>query len=577
MSRYTCVTPAPNRSCASSQSKARARIVSCGKCFCAVCTSVMVFSGESSAITSSRARPAPAVSSRSVPRGVAVVDVQAHPPQQVDRDPSRCRARWSPTPLARSSRPTVAPKPPKPAMSTACLAVDVRRPRARPHRGRRSAAPPGARDEQQQRRDRHRQRDRRHQRPADFAAAGRRAASANENSTKANSPTCARANAQKQRVAPARGGRRGARPNSTTTLTTSIADDQARRRVSGLRRSSPKSIDAPTAMKNSPSSRPLNGSMSLSSSWRYSLSASTTPARKVPSAGDRPNRCHQQRDADHQQQRRGGEHLAQPRARDLAEGRPQHESPARDHQADRRQHRQRLAPGRQVRHERRGRAPRRDRPPAAGASSGNTRQHRDDGDVLEQQHRERRSGRPAVLSRPFSLSVCRTIAVDDSDRISRWPAADCHGRPSGQRRAGHEQRGQRHLQPAEAEDRAAQPPQQRRLQLQADQEQHHHHAELGEVHHVARRPAEQPQAEGADGDAGQQVAEHRAQPQPLCERHRQHGRAEVDERLEQQARLAHRCTPRGARRRAHRSASESSAAASRCQRGRLRAPVSSSS
>jgi len=44
----------------------------------------------------------------------------------------------------------------------------------------------------------------------------------------------------------------------------------------------------PTAMKNSPSSRPLNGSMSASSSWRYSESASNTPARNAPSAMDRP-------------------------------------------------------------------------------------------------------------------------------------------------------------------------------------------------------------------------------------------------------------------------------------------------
>ena len=49
-----------------------------------------------------------------------------------------------------------------------------------------------------------------------------------------------------------------------------------------------KSIDAPTAMKNTASSRPLNGSMSLSSSCRYSLLARTTPARKVPSAGLSP-------------------------------------------------------------------------------------------------------------------------------------------------------------------------------------------------------------------------------------------------------------------------------------------------
>ena len=49
-----------------------------------------------------------------------------------------------------------------------------------------------------------------------------------------------------------------------------------------------KSMLMPTAMKNSPSSRPLKGSMSVSSSARNSLSASSTPAKKAPSAMDRP-------------------------------------------------------------------------------------------------------------------------------------------------------------------------------------------------------------------------------------------------------------------------------------------------
>lgn len=44
----------------------------------------------------------------------------------------------------------------------------------------------------------------------------------------------------------------------------------------------------PTAMKNSPSSKPLNGSKSASRAWRYSDSASSTPARNVPSAMDMP-------------------------------------------------------------------------------------------------------------------------------------------------------------------------------------------------------------------------------------------------------------------------------------------------
>ncbi|MNP26034.1 hypothetical protein D3C76_1188680 [compost metagenome] len=44
----------------------------------------------------------------------------------------------------------------------------------------------------------------------------------------------------------------------------------------------------PTLMKNSPRSRPLNGSICDSSSWRYSESANSSPARKAPKAMDTP-------------------------------------------------------------------------------------------------------------------------------------------------------------------------------------------------------------------------------------------------------------------------------------------------
>ena len=47
----------------------------------------------------------------------------------------------------------------------------------------------------------------------------------------------------------------------------------------------------PTEMKNRPSSSPLKGSRSASSSWRNSLSASSTPAMKAPSEAERPARC----------------------------------------------------------------------------------------------------------------------------------------------------------------------------------------------------------------------------------------------------------------------------------------------
>ena len=45
---------------------------------------------------------------------------------------------------------------------------------------------------------------------------------------------------------------------------------------------------APTATKKMPRSNPLKGAMSASIWWRNSLSASTTPPRKAPSAGSSP-------------------------------------------------------------------------------------------------------------------------------------------------------------------------------------------------------------------------------------------------------------------------------------------------
>ena len=56
----------------------------------------------------------------------------------------------------------------------------------------------------------------------------------------------------------------------------------------GLSISKLKLMLAPTEIKNSPSKSPLNGSIVVSSSCRYSLSARTTPAIKVPKAGDKP-------------------------------------------------------------------------------------------------------------------------------------------------------------------------------------------------------------------------------------------------------------------------------------------------
>ena len=58
--------------------------------------------------------------------------------------------------------------------------------------------------------------------------------------------------------------------------------------VVGLSLSKLKSILAPTEIKKRPSSNALKGSILDSSSYRYSLSAKTTPAKNVPNAADSP-------------------------------------------------------------------------------------------------------------------------------------------------------------------------------------------------------------------------------------------------------------------------------------------------
>jgi hypothetical protein len=81
------------------------------------------------------------------------------------------------------------------------------------------------------------------------------------------------------------------------------------------------------------------------------------------------------------------------------------------------------------------------------------------------------------------------------------------------------------LRQAKPENRAAQRPQARGLQLEANDEQQQHHAELGEVHH-AFDVVDHRQAERTDHQARGQITEDGAQPQPTEQGHRQHGGAQ---------------------------------------------------
>ncbi len=104
--------------------------------------------------------------------------------------------------------------------------------------------------------------------------------------TKANSPPCEIAIASRCAVS------FGARPIlAITYIRTNFAAVSPAARpntVSGRFHTSARLALIPTAMKKSPRSKLLKGSISASSSWRNSESARSTPARKAPSEGDRP-------------------------------------------------------------------------------------------------------------------------------------------------------------------------------------------------------------------------------------------------------------------------------------------------
>src|SRR4051812_12939353 len=109
---------------------------------------------------------------------------------------------------------------------------------------------------------------------------------ASPNSTKANSPPWQSATARPREESQLWPDMRPS-PSKMAALTP-ISPSAAPKMASGCASTSPRLADIPTEMKNKPNSNPLNGSMSASSSCRYSESASSTPARNAPSDMDNP-------------------------------------------------------------------------------------------------------------------------------------------------------------------------------------------------------------------------------------------------------------------------------------------------
>ncbi len=147
----------------------------------------------------------------------------------------------------------------------------------------------------------------------------------------------------------------------------------------GSRASSRRSIPMPTVKKNRPSSSPLKGSMVVSMALRYSVSASSRPATKAPSAMESPAMPGDEAGAEDHEQRRRHEQVAGAARCHQPEQRPQQQPADQDDQP----HRQRRVG------ERQGQA-REQRAARARAQDRDQQQQRHHGQVLRQQDGETR-------------------------------------------------------------------------------------------------------------------------------------------------------------------------------------------
>ena len=122
--------------------------------------------------------------------------------------------------------------------------------------------------------------------PAASRGGSRLPACATPITTKANSPACA-SNSATSAAAPR--GTPKARATTNRIAAFALIKTMTPAAIHPASAAmTPTSILVPTVMKKMPSSSPLNGSRSTSMLWRTSLSESSRPARKAPSATDSP-------------------------------------------------------------------------------------------------------------------------------------------------------------------------------------------------------------------------------------------------------------------------------------------------
>jgi hypothetical protein len=215
-----------------------------------------------------------------------------------------------------------------------------------------------------------------------------------------------------------------------------------------------------------------------------------------------------------QQQREADEHLAQPRLGDIAQHRT-HQHPAGEDQGDDEADRLcRVAPVQRA---------------GIAFEQAEEQHQRDHGEILEQQHRER-----GLAARGRQQVLLGERGEPDRGRGHREAHAGDHADDQGllekQRDYGHGGNGEHDLDCAQAEDRAPHRPHALRVELQAEQEQQQHDAEFGELQHRVRI-RDQPQAPRPDRHTRDEVAEHRAQSEPLEQWNGDHACRQVDESL----------------------------------------------
>ncbi len=172
----------------------------------------------------------------------------------------------------------------------------------------------------------------------------------------------------------------------------------------------------------------------------------------------------------------------------------------------------------------------------AGCQQRQQGQNRNHGDILKQQHREcilaGLGFEQTFLLQRLQHNGCGRQRQRQGDGGAGLPAVI---RQQHQHRA-NQYGGEHHLRTAQPQNRLAQLPQLRGLQLQTDQEQHHHHAELGKVHDVLL-VAHQTEHIGANQQTCNQITQYRTKAQTFGHRHRDHCGTEVNQCVLKHGRL----------------------------------------